>query len=437
MYGVKQYSMRRIRKELDNPHLNPELVVEFIEHWLKMSGGIVNKHTLRAYMRYAREFCERLVKARDERGEQHGYRLDTYLEEKHEQLKKKEINAGTYNQCVSAVRSVAKVMALQAAQVKGLDKFQQLSWVNQWKCVMDVIKRVKAPKRRRVGQWLTKEEVTTLVNSIDRTTLMGKRDVAMLALMFGAGLRREEIVDITWGQVQGDYNGRPMLTGLRCKGGKVREVPLAKWAYQLVADWCKRVGMAGDDKVMRGFSRDGKSVRDAMSTDGVYKRIQELCVNAGVRKDCPIRPHDARRTCAGLIIEGGGSIQQAQLQLGHSNPNITAHYLSAIMDTAPGKAGVDKVDIAVDGLAKDLRIKARVRREEQIVAATLVGLARRRRGLTRITLLGGVSNERVDKKLRRRDKRTMTDAEWQKEIDRMDKRDRLKQRMGFLIDDDY
>ena len=54
----------------------------------------------------------------------------------------------------------------------------------------------------RTGNWLTKAQAEKLINSPDCTTLMGRRDRAMLAVMIGCGLRREEVAQLRLQDVQ-------------------------------------------------------------------------------------------------------------------------------------------------------------------------------------------------------------------------------------------
>src|SRR5207248_1352564 len=66
------------------------------------------------------------------------------------------------------------------------------------------ISRVKGVKREgiRTGNWLTARQAEALVNSPDAATLKGKRDRALLAVMIGCGLRREESALLTLEHIQ-------------------------------------------------------------------------------------------------------------------------------------------------------------------------------------------------------------------------------------------
>jgi integrase len=66
------------------------------------------------------------------------------------------------------------------------------------------IRRVKGVRRIgvRVGNWLTVEEAKRLLTVIDRGTLRGKRDYAMIAMLVGCGLRRGELLGLRVDSIQ-------------------------------------------------------------------------------------------------------------------------------------------------------------------------------------------------------------------------------------------
>jgi site-specific recombinase XerD len=75
----------------------------------------------------------------------------------------------------------------------------------------------------RLGNWLTREQAKELLAVPDGSTLKGKRDYAILALLVGCALRRHELANLSIEEIQLREN-RWVIADLRGKGGRVRTV---------------------------------------------------------------------------------------------------------------------------------------------------------------------------------------------------------------------
>ena len=80
----------------------------------------------------------------------------------------------------------------------------------------------------RLGNWLTKEQARELLAVPDRSTLKGKRDYAILALLVGCALRRRELASLCIEDIQMREN-RWVIADLRGKGGRIRTVAVPVW----------------------------------------------------------------------------------------------------------------------------------------------------------------------------------------------------------------
>ncbi|MGI4758814.1 MAG: tyrosine-type recombinase/integrase [Janthinobacterium lividum] len=83
-------------------------------------------------------------------------------------------------------------------------------------------------KGTRMGNWLTREQARELLQVPDRSTLKGKRDYAILALLVGCALRRRELASLTVEDIQMREN-RWVISDLRGKGGRIRTVAIPMW----------------------------------------------------------------------------------------------------------------------------------------------------------------------------------------------------------------
>ena len=105
------------------------------------------------------------------------------------------------------------------------------------------IARVKGARRQgvRIGNWLTVPLAEALLNEPDTQTLKGKRDRALLAVMLGCGLRREETARLKLEHIQ-QRDGRWVIVDLIGKGGRVRSVPMPSWAKAAIDVWVTSAG---------------------------------------------------------------------------------------------------------------------------------------------------------------------------------------------------
>jgi len=88
----------------------------------------------------------------------------------------------------------------------------------------------------RLGNWLTKEQAKELLTVPDRSTLKGKRDYVILALLVGCALRRQELASLNIDEIQ-MREGRWVIADLRGKGGRVRTVAVPLWVKYGVNAW--------------------------------------------------------------------------------------------------------------------------------------------------------------------------------------------------------
>jgi site-specific recombinase XerD len=186
------------------------------------------------------------------------------------------------------------------------------------------IGRVKGAKNQgtRLGTWLSREQAQELLNAPDRNELKGLRDVALLAVLLGAGLRRGEVVALRVDHLQ-QREGRWVIVDLIGKGGRMRSVPITAWVKAAIDRWLTASGIA-EGCVFRAVNRGGKVRGERMTAQAVYVVLKVY--------SSEIAPHDCRRTFAQLARKGDASIEQIQLVLGHASVQTTERYLGVRLD---------------------------------------------------------------------------------------------------------
>ena len=227
------------------------------------------------------------------------YRM--YLESRHPA-------ANTINQRLAAVRRIAH----EAADA-GLLSPELAAGIS----------RVKGVKQLgfRVGNWLSADECSAVLRRAFGTTLRAKRDYAMLAVLFGCGLRRSELVGLDVKDMQ-VRQGHWAIVDLIGKGGHIRTAPVPVWVKAALDQWTMAARIT-EGRIFRAVAR-GKTWGDGISQNVVWYVVKECCERAGLQH---IAPHDLRRTCAKLCHTNGGEIEQIQFLLGHASVQTTERYL--------------------------------------------------------------------------------------------------------------
>jgi integrase len=177
-------------------------------------------------------------------------------------------------------------------------------------------------KGTRLGNWLTREQAKELLAVPDRSTLKGKRDYVIIALLVGCALRRRELATLNIEDIQ-LREGRWVIIDLRGKGGRIRTVAVPIWVKQGI-----NAGMTAaeieDGRLLRPVSKSGKILRDELGDWAVWSVVEQSSKQIGIEH---FGAHDLRRTCAKLCRKSGGDLEQIKFLLGHSSIQTTERYL--------------------------------------------------------------------------------------------------------------
>ncbi len=154
----------------------------------------------------------------------------------------------------------------------------------------------------------------------DVQALRGARDAALLAVLYGAGLRAGEAcaLDVEDLGPDGDVHA---LTVRRGKGRKARVVPLPAGAADALAAWIDTAEL-GPGPLLRSV-RQGERLSGRMTPRGVGRACARLAAAAAVRD---FNPHDMRRSYIGALLDTGADLVTVQQLAGHSDPATTARY---------------------------------------------------------------------------------------------------------------
>ena len=170
------------------------------------------------------------------------------------------------------------------------------------------------------GRELSQGEILALFDACKRdTTPAGTRDAAIIAVMYAAGLRRQEIVDLSLGSFDRD-SGQIVLTGKR---NKQRTAYLTNGALDAVLDWLQ---LRGDqnEALFVAINKGGRlDTSMQLSSQAIYNMLQKRATEAEVKA---FSPHDLRRTFVSDLLDKGADITTVSKMAGHANVQTTARY---------------------------------------------------------------------------------------------------------------
>jgi site-specific recombinase XerD len=149
-------------------------------------------------------------------------------------------------------------------------------------------------------------------------TPKGHRDLAIVTLMLGTGLRRSETTQLQ----RTDYNSRTGAVTVKAgKGNKERKLYLHKVARQQLRPWLKCRGNE-EGALFNPISRAGQIQPRPMTPQAIYDVIRTRSTQAGT----PCKPHDLRRTFVTRLLEAGVDLNTTRQLAGHSNVQTTVKY---------------------------------------------------------------------------------------------------------------
>src|SRR4030081_2061929 len=224
-------------------------------------------------------------------------------------LESRSLAANTINQQLAAVRRLA-----HEAADSGLLSPELAAGIS----------RVKGVKQLgfRSGNWLSAEQSSEVLKCARGNSMRAKRDYAMLALLFGCGFRRSELVGLELDEIQ-MRQGHWAVVDLIGKGGHIRTVPIPQWVKTALDQWVVAARVT-EGRIFRAVARAGKVWGKGISQNVVWYVVKGCCERAGLEH---IAPHDLRRTCAKLCHSSGGELEQIQFLLGHASVQTTELYL--------------------------------------------------------------------------------------------------------------
>ena len=190
--------------------------------------------------------------------------------------------------------------------------------------VADKVKGAKLDKAHKKDA-LTANHARTILQAIDRGTLAGKRDYAILSLMMGGGLRTIEVSRANLEDLGTAGGSAALYIQGKGRDEKTDYVKLPQPVEAAIRDYLKARGKA-EGKEALFTSTSNNNAGQALTTRSISGIVKSHMRAAGFNSE-RLTAHSLRHTAGTLNLLHGGTIQETQQLLRHSNINTTMIYL--------------------------------------------------------------------------------------------------------------
>jgi integrase/recombinase XerC len=183
----------------------------------------------------------------------------------------------------------------------------------------DAIFMIKNPKKPQlVPKALSKPDVIASINSIfncSEEQWIGKRDKALLILIYASGLRISEALSITKSDLK-----NPEYICIKGKGQKQRIIPFISIAKVAIQEYLDKIPYSLNDNEQIFLGMRGKPLIPSVFN----KQLQRLKMQYGMPEK--MSAHSFRHSFATHLLEAGADLRAIQELLGHKNLSTTQRY---------------------------------------------------------------------------------------------------------------
>lgn len=228
-------------------------------------------------------------------------------------VEKKKISRSAQNQAINAIKFFYEKVLGQERKVYDLER---------------------PMKERRLPEVLSQEEVIRIFDTLDNI-----KHRVMLMLIYSAGLRRSELLNLRAGDVDMNRNIVFIRGG---KGRKDRQSVMAQSLNPLVTEYLQKYNP--EFWLFEGANGE------KYSASSLQKILKYATLKAGIRK--PVRLHMLRHSFATHLLESGTSTRYIQVLLGHESPKTTELYAHV------SRFALDKIQSPLDQIVKTRQLRS-------------------------------------------------------------------------------
>jgi len=291
-----------------------QLIEQFLEH-LRYERN-VSAHTLRNYASDLEQFVDHIAPADPKSGARKFPEL-------------KDVDHLTIREWLAELHSAQKKKASIARKLAALRTFFQFL-VREGLLESNPAKLVSTPRQeKKLPKHLSIEEAIKFIETPDINTDLGKRDRAMLELMYATGVRVAELTTLNLA----DIDFRNQLVRVTGKRRKQRIVPFGDPAASAIRDYLKvrdkfllnsPISERDDEALFLNYQGTRITTR---SVGRMVEKYIKIC--AGVHR---ISPHALRHSFATHLLDSGADLRDIQELLGHARLSTTQVYTHVSME---------------------------------------------------------------------------------------------------------
>lgn len=180
---------------------------------------------------------------------------------------------------------------------------------------------IESPKQeKKEPSVLSVENAGLLLETPQPANAPGKRDKAMLELLYATGIRVSELISLNVDSVNAQLNV------IRCVGSGMKEriIPFGRMAATALDDYLQ----FGRSELLRHNESEPalflNQLGTRMTRQGFWKMVKKYAKEAGISEE--ITPHTLRHSFAAHLLENGADLRAVQELLGHADISTTQRY---------------------------------------------------------------------------------------------------------------
>ncbi|MCM0623688.1 site-specific tyrosine recombinase XerD [Lysinibacillus sp. OL1_EC] len=218
------------------------------------------------------------------------------------------------------LRAQGKTSRTVARHISSIRSFHQFL-LREKRAETDPTVHLEMPTiEQKLPNILSIQEIEALLTAPNKSKPQGIRDLAMLELLYGSGMRISELIALDLADIHITM-GFVRVFG---KGGKERIIPLGKSALSAINAYLNgaRSQLQGKYPKTDAFFINQRGKR--LTRQGCWKLMKEHALKAGIQHE--LTPHTLRHSFATHLVENGADLRAVQEMLGHADISTTQIY---------------------------------------------------------------------------------------------------------------